>query len=1786
MKKMTKILAYVLAVTLVVTTFGGNTSTARVFAEETAKELGSDLFEPIPSDETDTDVEADTDDDEDAVTDADADNDEDADNDSESDADADVKEDAGDESDADGQKSEDADAVSGDSDESAAGESSAIADENATEATDGDSAVENQNANEESSEDNEADEASESDSTETDVTVSDDNEDNADAASTEENSETVSDETKEDTEAVTDETDDAASEAATEVAPEEEETEEETLDTEEDEVDEDASDSDSSVKKKEKKEKAEKEEKEKEKKVEKTEAVDESVNMGEVDIVLHADAGVLPNDAYLEVNKVSSTKESAIKDMIDGELGEDTTVEETFSYDINIRSKSSETEDNPKGYVQPDGDVEIKFLDVRGADSEDVSLAVYHVEDDLSDATPMGTEGEEATDISIDTDHFSIYTVVLVEKNKIQLDINFLNFIKLHPEVEVDFGFGLKLNAVSRDDNNVETSIGDGGEVTVDFDNDMTKIWFVSISDYEFAAPVEKVSASLGISDEYRFDHAEYKGKKFVDFYRNFFTSIKAFTNGKILSSVVELRDENGKVICDNAEGASAEDIKFVFVKNNTEVTRTNVTYISKFFTNGIKDTETTSGIVELEGTELSYEEAVKHFPATANEGYALDCLYTDANLVNGFHEDSDSIKASEDNTIAVYAKYTRTKNYVVKIIDRYMDLSSSSPRDVERPAVQPENGVVKCSAKNLSKNNYNYDGAKVIFGDEDEAEAFEDKGKDIEINLNAAKNDAKIIFTYSQNERENLAFFILGKQKNLSDENKAGPQPDEDYLPKYDGSKKWPGTAQNIETITSDMVPAGTEFLTSTTMDSSIDVYRSIMNWDTGLSSNSIGWSYGENTKSSIDQKVTEVFGDEFNESDVIWYVYKRQGDGSHIDGYVAANVTYDGNGGANINGTTVVSDKKVRYGDSVKIRYNSNDIGFIRDGYRFLGWSTEPASTTPDGQYKEGNEIVSLESKLKLYAVWEKSEFIAYWQVETYYQDEDGKFGKAVVDTEKYPVEVKFSSADYDNKKNVEVPAAERETTTTKDDVEYYLGTDLCTFQGVLPESGNTKTNPVVLKVYYLRKSLGDQLVVKAQSNTKRYDATPIDNGELPAILTLNDKEMTGDASDPYELVDVSFDGEITNVNDNGKGMNKITSYVIREKSTGKLYGWGSKASGSNVIEVKDGKVADGETLKFVSVVNGDLTIIPRTVTLTPENAEKTYDGQIYTLEQYSKDGHTIHYADQYALTDGISYEFDNEVAIKNIKGVVESAPDGEITIGKYNVYIKVNDNLIKTNEDNVIVVTETADLKINPRDVKLKSDSLEKYFDGKALVNGDTPLVTEEGWVSGEGATKIFTGTQTYPGESDNSFYIVPNKNLLGAATTDFTNYRFVDSDNKEILGYYTAEDKSIHKRYGEFGTLTVKSRDPEDKPKLYIKVDVDQSGDNEITLPYNGMTQNVDVDITVTHELTVVNDNTPVKTTTSKTDSVTGESSEQSINIIPSGSEKQSLLDKILSFGTIKAYAKDVDEVTVEYGDLTFVINGIKLKGGSGIDVGDYYMTIDLSSFKVTMKGSTIDISKEFDVEVVVPDAVKNNNDGEVVGILHIVPVKYSVSTGSASKVYDGTALTNSEAKITGLVHGETASITATGSRTAVGSSMNPYKITWNGTAKKKNYVLDKENLGTLTITPESNPDNPDNPDTPDTPDDPDTPNTPDTPDIPDNPDTPDNPVTPGGPVNPGDTPQVLGATRQLLGSLLGDDGPAVLGARRGGTDDETNTLGRIITIIVAAGIGFAMIFMKRKKKDEK
>ena len=164
--------------------------------------------------------------------------------------------------------------------------------------------------------------------------------------------------------------------------------------------------------------------------------------------------------------------------------------------------------------------------------------------------------------------------------------------------------------------------------------------------------------------------------------------------------------------------------------------------------------------------------------------------------------------------------------------------------------------------------------------------------------------------------------------------------------------------------------------------------------------------------------------------------------------------------------------------------------------------------------------------------------------------------------------------------------------------------------------------------------------------------------------------------------------------------------------------------------------------------------LKVNPATITVTAEAKTKTYG------------------------------EADPALTYTNGNGVKEEVPSftGELSreagedVGDYG--IQQNTVALADNEEsgfkagNYVIEYTPNDLTINPRPVTLTSATLEKTYDGTALVNADAPklgitlnenkLLVEEGWVDGEGATYTFDGTQTLVGSSNNKFSYELKKN----------------------------------------------------------------------------------------------------------------------------------------------------------------------------------------------------------------------------------------------------------------------------------------------------------------------------------------------------------------------------------------------------------------------------------------
>ncbi len=821
---------------------------------------------------------------------------------------------------------------------------------------------------------------------------------------------------------------------------------------------------------------------------------------------------------------------------------------------------------------------------------------------------------------------------------------------------------------------------------------------------------------------------------------------------------------------------------------------------------------------------------------------------------------------------------------------------------------------------------------------------------------------------------------------------------------------------------------------------------------------------------------------------------------------------------------------------------KYDYDKKVSLKDYYDFAGWDD---LDTPEKETLSSAAIAgtTVSGNKTFQAVYTEVAWDAYYEVHYFYQDKYGNYPDTTTDISELRTE---KAVKLDEVRTVSVTPEDKEKTrqdtfdldTNKN--EWWSGNiDLSLHKN--PDS------PLVLRVYYKRPHTGLKLTLTAPSDSKTYDGTALTTeGKDPSSVVFTDgSDKT--VSLQYTVKSVTYDGSVTDVATDAT-INNISAFEIEVTING------VKETYTKKDIDKNGMVTDSDlSLTQISLDPGYLTINPIQVFVTVPGAAKTYNGLPISSEEYLaylKDKKIDGYTKK--VDPEIEFDFVNPQYIfpADIKDVVASqAKTDEIGFDYDGFKIKNGATITKAanKKNNVEVVITNGDLMINPAIVILESDSLKKQFDGKVLVNGDTPLKVEKGIVDGEGFEYTFTGSQLKVGKSDNSFDKAPKKGTLE------TNYVFEDENGKSTITFGTLEVTPLEKKYKIVATL---------------KADAEGDG-NEKTVKYDGTIQKLDLNV----RLHLVHEEEEHKVPDDET---------------TPASVLSSLFSSLGSFFTITASAADKDEaeyitvggntypvkrieedVTVD--KVVYHVKGLKVYGGQGLNADDYDVTLDYTNMKIYVdvtdkdgKTSEVDVTADLleEPKVHTMDAGDGTNTvsakTEVIGCLHIIPRQVTITSASASERDRGQTLTKkatladtypSDQSCGFVMRDENnniinerdgITITYTGKQKGVGRSRNYFDVAFDDVkALERNYEIDKK-YGWLELY--SSQDNP--------------------------PEDPDDPPTP---------PQVLGAKRTPEA--------AVLGARRGNTEDTANNIGRIITIILAAGIGFTMIFLKRKKNED-
>ena len=342
--------------------------------------------------------------------------------------------------------------------------------------------------------------------------------------------------------------------------------------------------------------------------------------------------------------------------------------------------------------------------------------------------------------------------------------------------------------------------------------------------------------------------------------------------------------------------------------------------------------------------------------------------------------------------------------------------------------------------------------------------------------------------------------------------------------------------------------------------------------------------------------------------------------------------------------------------------------------------------------------------------------------------------KSGSAVYNGQEHSVTgyetMTANNALYDVKKNVAETQTAAWTAKGTDVGEYPVGI----VSGDFANTSKNFTNVVFTVVdgaLTISPISEKTITVTAASDSKKYDGTP---------LTNNGFSCTEGVLVPGDVLTAVVEGSATNVGDEGK--NVVKSYKVMRGGT---------------------DVTGNYT--FTDSVDGKLTILPRTVTLTSETASKEYDGMPLTRPDVSVtgDGFVSGEVTGITATGSVTYVSDGTVenTITYTTGAAFREANYEIT--------KIPGQLSITQSSNAIVITTA---------------SRSRVYNGEKLLDDQT----------------THTGTLAEGDRLVVEFPADAGLTDVGTKRNEYKSYRVERSDGADVTANYTFGEPVI-------GTLTV-------------------------------------------------------------------------------------------------------------------------------------------------------------------------------------------------------------------------------------------------------------------------------------------------------------------------------------------------------------------------------------------
>ena len=565
------------------------------------------------------------------------------------------------------------------------------------------------------------------------------------------------------------------------------------------------------------------------------------------------------------------------------------------------------------------------------------------------------------------------------------------------------------------------------------------------------------------------------------------------------------------------------------------------------------------------------------------------------------------------------------------------------------------------------------------------------------------------------------------------------------------------------------------------------------------------------------------------------------------------------------------------------------------------------------------------------------------------------------------------------------------------------------------------------------------GSQTLVGSSANAFDYtlnEGTKADNYDIDRTegkLTVTDCEeadkyeitvTANSATKTYDGTEKTVSGVTDTTFTNDKGAQFTVEGLSATVSGTDAGEYANEVSGTPVV--KDAAGNDVTSQFKVKTVNGKLVIDKRAVTIKPKNATKAYDGKpLKAIEWEIVSG---------SFVDGQS------IADPQYNGSQTVPGSSESSITKWGYAEGTNAaNYNITAAKGSLTVTDRADGE--KYKITVKANSAESTYDGNehAVEGFETLEFAVEGneyTVSGLSASVSGTDAGTYPNN------VTGTAKVTDAAGNDVTSQFSVTTESGSLVinkAKATIAPKDATKAYdgtdlkaSEFVTEGF-VKDQGVKSATFtgsqLNVGTSKSGIDGYVLADGTNANNYDITKgTGNLEVTPVSDKVTV--------TITGNAATLKYN----GTEQS------------------VTGYTVACSNGLYTANDFDSTGAAvakGTNVGTYKMGLEADQFSNTSANFT---NVTFVVE----------NDGS----LTISPREVVLTSDSAEKSYDGTALTKNEqsnVKVSGdgFAKGEGASFDITGSQTDAGSSKNTFTYTLNEGTQSANYEITQFE-GDLTV----------------------------------------------------------------------------------------------------------------------